>query len=76
MIELRHLVVRNFVIEENHHLANGCTAKCGCIGLMLFRYQSCLGAITCDINNVRFVSVHPESMTLWLQVVQPFPNRS
>ena len=40
MIELRHLDVRHFVIEECRHLANGCTAKCDCIGLMLFCYVS------------------------------------
>ena len=36
MIELRHLDVRHFVIEEcRRDLANGCTAKRGCIGLMM-----------------------------------------
>ena len=55
MIERRHLDVYNFVIEECSHLANGCTTKCGCIGLMLFRYLSCLGAIICDIHTRRFV---------------------
>ena len=28
-IELRHLDVRHFVIEECRHLGNGCAAKCG-----------------------------------------------
>ena len=39
--------VRHFVIIACSHLANGCTIKCGCIGLMLFRYLSCLSAILC-----------------------------
>ena len=39
-IELHHLYVLHFVIEEFRRLANGCTAKCDCIGLMLFRYLS------------------------------------
>ena len=39
-IELCHFDVLHFVIEECRHLANGCTAKCVCIGLMLFRYLS------------------------------------
>ena len=38
-IYLRHLVVRHYVIEECHHLANGCTAIRGCIGLVLFLYN-------------------------------------
>ena len=58
MIELRHLDVRHFVIEECSHLVNGCTTKRGCIRLILFRYLSCLGAIICDINTVGFVSVY------------------
>ena len=45
MIELRHMDARHFVIIECSNLANCCTTKCGCIGLMLFRYVSCLGAI-------------------------------
>ena len=32
--------------------------KCDCIGLMLFRYPSCLGVIICDINTIEFVSVY------------------
>ena len=36
MIELRPLDVPHFLIEERRHLANGCTAKCGCIGFRLF----------------------------------------
>ena len=56
MMELRHLDVRNFLIEECRRLANGCTTKCGCIGLMLFRNLSCLGAILCDINTIGFIS--------------------
>ena len=52
MIEPCHLDVRYFVIEECSHLANGCTIKCGCIGLILFRYLSCLGAIICDIITI------------------------
>ena len=31
-IELCHLDELHFVIEECRHLANGCTAKCSCIG--------------------------------------------
>ena len=49
--------VRHFVIIESSHLANGCTIKCGCIGLMLFRSLSCMGEIMCDINTIGFVSV-------------------
>ena len=45
------------MIIERIHLANGCTIKCVCIGLMLFRYLSCLGAIN-DINTIGFCSVH------------------
>ena len=53
MIELRHMDVRHFVIIECSHLANGCTTKCGCIGLMLFFHDlSCLGEITRDINTI------------------------
>ena len=57
MTELCHLDVRHYVTIECSHLANGCTIKCGCIGLMLFRYLSCLGATICDINTIGFVSV-------------------
>ena len=46
MIELCHLEVRHFVIEECSHLANCCTTRCACIGFKLFRYLSCLGANT------------------------------
>ena len=42
MIQLRHKDVHHFVIEECRHLANGCTPNRGGIGLMLFRYLSCL----------------------------------
>ena len=60
MIELRHLGVRRFVIEEFRHLATGCTAKWGPIGLMLFRYLSYVwgGAIIWDVNTIGFVSVY------------------
>ena len=60
MIELCHLDVRHFLIKEREcsHLLNGCTTKCGCIGLILYRYLSRLGAIICDINTIEFVSVH------------------
>ena len=54
MIDLRYLDVRLFVIDMFRHLVNGCTPKCGCIGLMLFRY---LGAIICDVSTIGFVSV-------------------
>ena len=47
-IEIRHLDVLHFVTEECNRLANSCTAKCGCIVLMLSHYLSCLGAIICD----------------------------
>ena len=56
MIELHHLDAHHFVIEECSHLANSFTTKCGCIGLMVFRYLSCLGTIICDINTVGLVS--------------------
>ena len=58
MIELRHIDMYHFVIEERTHLANSCTNKCGCIGLILFRHLSCLCAIICDINTIGFVSVY------------------
>ena len=51
------MAVRHFVNEECSHLANGCTTTCGCIGLILFCYLSCPGAIICDINTIGFVSV-------------------
>ena len=44
------------------HLANDCTTKYGCIGLMLFRYLSCQGAIICDINTIGIVSVYACSL--------------
>ena len=71
-IELRHLDVLHFVTEECRHLVNGCTAKCDCIGLMLFCYLSCFGHnnMRCDINTVGFVRA--ESM---MHVVQPFTRR-
>ena len=40
--------VHHFVIEESRHLVNGCTTKCGCIGLMLFCNISCLDTIICN----------------------------
>ena len=49
MIELRHLDVRHLVIEECYHVVNGCTAKCGCIGLIL----QCF-AIYHGRNNMRY----------------------
>ena len=58
MIALRHMDKCHFVIIEGSHLANGCTIKCACIGLMLFRYQSCLGTIICNINTIESVSVY------------------
>ena len=51
MIELHNMDVRYFLLESSH-LANGCTIKCGCIGLMLFCYLSCLGAKICDKNTM------------------------
>ena len=48
-MELRHLDVHRFVIEECRHLANSCTAKCGCISLTLSRYLSCTGR-----NNIQY----------------------
>ena len=73
MIELRHMDKRHFVIIEGSHLVNGCPIKCACTGLMLFRYQSCLGTIICDINTIESVSLymHAKIVTLWWQVVQP-----
>ena len=59
MIELCRLDIRHFVIEVCGHLVNGCTTKCGYIGLVLFRYLSYrLGAIICDIITIGFVSVY------------------
>ena len=60
MSELRHMDVRH-LIEESHHLANGCTAKCGCTGLMLFRYLSRLSAIICDIRTSDVAQSHTSS---------------
>ena len=40
--EICHLDIRHFVNEECRHLANGRTAKCDCIGLILFRNLSCV----------------------------------
>ena len=62
MIELRHMDVRHFVIIKCSHLATGCTINCGCIGLMLFRYLSCLSAIICYIMTIGFVSVCASKM--------------
>ena len=62
MIELRHMDVRQFVIIECSHLVNGCTIKCGCIDLMLFRYLSSLCAMICDINTIGFVLVCMHSL--------------
>ena len=62
MIELRYIDVRHFVIIECIHLANGCTTKCGCIRLTLFRYLSCLGAIIRYINTIGLVSVGKQSL--------------
>ena len=46
--------VRHFVILECSHLANGCITKCGCIGLLLFRYNN-------DNNSIYLYSaVYPE----------------
>ena len=58
MTDLRHMDVHHFVIIECSHLVNGCPIKCGCIGLMLFRYLSCLGEIICDENTIGIVSVY------------------
>ena len=58
MVELCHMDIHHFVIEECRHLANGCAIKCGCIGLVLFRYLSSVGATICDINTIGFVSVY------------------
>ena len=52
----------SIVIEECSHLVNSFTAKCGCIGLILFRYLSCLAAIICDINTIGFVLVCMENL--------------
>ena len=63
MIELRHMDVRHFVIiVECNNLANFYIIKCGCIGLILFRYLSCVGVIICEINTIGFVSVCVQSL--------------
>ena len=62
MIELRHMDVRHFMIIQCSHLANTCTIKCGCIGLMLFSYPSCLVAIICVIITIGFVLVRLQSL--------------
>ena len=71
-IELRHMGVRHFVIIQN-----GCTTKCGCIGLTLFCYLSCLVvAIICDITTIGFVSVYEcRICDAFVDVVQPFTRR-
>ena len=50
MIELCHLDVCHFVTEACRHLANCCSAKCGCIGLILFHYLSYMSGH----NNMRY----------------------
>ena len=52
-VELCHLDVLHFVIEECRHLANDCTAQFDVISLSII----CVGATICDINTVGFVSV-------------------
>ena len=47
MIELGHVDVSHFVIEQCRRVVNGCTVMCGCIGLILFRYVS-------GRNNMRY----------------------
>ena len=61
MIEIRHLDVRHFVIQECRHLANGCN----CIQMWLQRFDVIsLSIIMSCRNNMRynysvgFVSVH------------------
>ena len=56
--QLCHMDTRHFVILECRHLANGCVLKCGCIGLMLFQYLSCLGTIICYINTIGIVPAY------------------
>ena len=76
MIELCHLDVRHFVIEECRHLSNSCTAKCDCINLILFHYLSLLlGAIICDINTIGFVSVYACRVKAGLHEATPSPQR-
>ena len=55
--ELCHMDVCHVVFIECSHLVNGCTIKCSCIGLILFRYLSCVGALICEMNTIGFVSV-------------------
>ena len=57
--------VRHFVIIECSHLANGCTMECGCIGLMLIRYLSCLGAIIRDTGKIICFGICMQSVMLW-----------
>ena len=40
------------------HRMDGCTTKCGFIGLILFRYLQSLGTIVCNIKIIGFVSVY------------------
>ena len=74
MIELRHLDIRHFVIEECSHLANGCTTKCDCTGLMSFHYYHVCNNERCKYYKICF-GIRVQSVTLWLQVVQPFTRR-
>ena len=53
MIELRHMDVRHFVIIECSNLANGCTIKCDCIGLMLFHN---LSVVSLEVRSLAVVS--------------------
>ena len=71
MIELRHFDVSHFAIEKCIHLANGCTTKCGCIGLILFHYLSFRGAIIYDINTIGIVSVCDALMASCATVHEP-----
>ena len=58
MIKLRHMDASYFVIIGCSHLETGCTIKCGCIGLMLFRNLPCLGTIRYYINIIGIVPVY------------------
>ena len=49
---------RHFVIIECRYLAKGCALKCGCMGLMFFRYLSCLDTIISYTNSIGIVPVY------------------
>ncbi len=54
-----------FIIEECSHLATGCITKCGCLGLILLRYLTCLSVILLYINTIWFIRYMHKDYSLW-----------